>query len=903
VKVLLRPHQWKLVCWLFGVYNGQDDLCHRESTVLDDSTLPYVHVMSTRRRTTLNRPSKANSTDGVLNTFDITAVGQPEDGHPVEVTIGPQFLELFSEQLYTSPNKTFEELVSNSWDAGASDVYIGMSPNLMETGAAVWVLDNGESMDLAGFRRLWSVAQSVKISCAAIRPQIGKFGIGKLATYVLAHELTYICKAADGVIRAISMDYRRIGQSSGRLHIDPLPLPVRRLNGQQLRALLTTVEGASVVVPYLENFKQGVSLSRWDRAEEFGGKEPVALNDQNTWTLAILTSLKEPGRKMQTGRIRRMLMTGLPLGSSIGISFNGETLKSTKIEVAAASRWPLGPGLDIKRLDLPDGSSVEIQHFSEPYPHLHIESLGELTGTVTLFEQSISRGKSETLGASNGFFVNILGRVVNANDPYFGLEDLNHSAWAKFRAAVRVDGLNGKLSVNREALLEGNEKSILRLFLKSLFNLARTTHDNTARASWPRAGEILTKSWGTVPIQALQDAIEEGLTSGKLPPFAIGAEKEPDSAILDSWNEVKSPADVIKDVVFGSLGADETLVAYDVAGRQIVINEDHPFAREYGSTREQQLLLRDVAMVELLTRAYMSSIGVDPALLGQIDIYRDQLFRLISRLRRTSGFQIAELLDIASYDSESKALETILGDAIESLGFVVKRIGGSGHPEGVARAAVSPDKRTTSYSFTYDAKSSIRRKIKAKDVGIAGLVRHREQHGADYTLVVGPSFSEGALQEECRRHKVTPMKTSDLGKLVVMNATRGPIGMSRLRDIFSMYNEAAVHEWVQELANELKDRKAPTLVQILASLEKIGYDGPDKLTTPVIAREIRKNIGNQNWPSKDDVAAVLSGLSILSPTLIRVQKDNVFLGARPDKLRQVLLDQLASLPSEYKFGE
>jgi hypothetical protein len=312
----------------------------------------------------------------------------------------------------------------------------------------------------------------------------------------------------------------------------------------------------------------------------------------------------------------------------------------------------------------------------------------------------------------------------------------------------------------------------------------RAAHDHAARAAWPRAGEILTKSWGTVPIQSLQDAIEEGLTSGKLPPFVIRAEREPDPTVLDKWNEVKSPADVIKDVVFGPLGVDETLVAYDVATRQIVINEDHPFAREYGSTREQQLLLHDVAMVELLTRAYMSSIGVNPALLGQIDIYRDQLFRLISRLRRTSGFQIAELLDAASHDSESKALETILGDAIESLGFVVKRIGGSGHPEGVARAAISSDKRTTSCSFTYDAKSSIRRKVKAKDVGIAGLVRHREQHRADYTLVVGPSFFEGALQEECRRHKVTPMKASDLGELVVMNATRGPVDMGRLRGMF-----------------------------------------------------------------------------------------------------------------------
>ena len=38
----------------------------------------------------------------------------------VPVQIGPRFLELFSENLYSSPNKAFEELVANSWDASAT---------------------------------------------------------------------------------------------------------------------------------------------------------------------------------------------------------------------------------------------------------------------------------------------------------------------------------------------------------------------------------------------------------------------------------------------------------------------------------------------------------------------------------------------------------------------------------------------------------------------------------------------------------------------------------------------------------------------------------------------------------------------------------------------------------------
>ena len=125
---------------------------------------------------------------------------------------GPKFLNLFSEHLYSSPNKAFEELISNSWDAGATAVYVHVPDSLSRPHATIWVLDNGESMDVDGFRALWAVATSTKrISPAPkSRKPIGKFGVGKLATYLLADQLTYICKAADGVVRTVTMDYRLI---------------------------------------------------------------------------------------------------------------------------------------------------------------------------------------------------------------------------------------------------------------------------------------------------------------------------------------------------------------------------------------------------------------------------------------------------------------------------------------------------------------------------------------------------------------------------------------------------------------------------------------------------------------------------------------------------------------------
>ena len=42
----------------------------------------------------------------------------------IEVRISYRIIQLFSEGLYSSPNKAIEELVSNSFDAGASNVHV-----------------------------------------------------------------------------------------------------------------------------------------------------------------------------------------------------------------------------------------------------------------------------------------------------------------------------------------------------------------------------------------------------------------------------------------------------------------------------------------------------------------------------------------------------------------------------------------------------------------------------------------------------------------------------------------------------------------------------------------------------------------------------------------------------------
>jgi hypothetical protein len=130
----------------------------------------------------------------------------------IPVELSTRFLEHFSEYMYSSPQKAFEELISNGWDALADYVDVRIPSDLSAPTATLSVLDNGESMDEEGLRQLWHIAFSPKRNTPEKngRKIIGQFGIGKLATYVLARKLTYICKAADGKLRRVTMDYSLI---------------------------------------------------------------------------------------------------------------------------------------------------------------------------------------------------------------------------------------------------------------------------------------------------------------------------------------------------------------------------------------------------------------------------------------------------------------------------------------------------------------------------------------------------------------------------------------------------------------------------------------------------------------------------------------------------------------------
>ena len=120
----------------------------------------------------------------------------------IDVRISHRIIQLSSEGLYSSPHKAIEELVSNSFDANATNVHVILSPDLTASDAIIVVIDDGDGMDPNVLKEHWIISRSKRRteSSKSGRKQIGKFGIGKLATYVLAERLTHICKSGNSSV-------------------------------------------------------------------------------------------------------------------------------------------------------------------------------------------------------------------------------------------------------------------------------------------------------------------------------------------------------------------------------------------------------------------------------------------------------------------------------------------------------------------------------------------------------------------------------------------------------------------------------------------------------------------------------------------------------------------------------
>jgi hypothetical protein len=330
----------------------------------------------------------------------------------IDVKISHQIIKLFSEGLYSSPHKAIEELVSNAFDANAHNVHVIMSTDLTIDGAKIVVIDDGDGMDVDELKQHWIIGRSSRRShsISNTRQPIGKFGIGKLSTYVLAKRLTHICKVND-IYHIATMDYsqlemdkkvtgkkKKVIPEEGIFNNEKISLPVRRLTKSEARQILK---------PWIENEKPG-----YQALKLFGD------DARDSWTVSIMSDLRDMGKSIQRGRLNWVLRTAMPLRDDFKLFVNGSVIEPSKIDIPLIQKWIIGKDITGDTLSKPcpkgfqQTEDVTVNQESLHRYGLSHEKLGRVTGYVELYESDLSIGKSEEIERSNGFFVYVRGRMI-----------------------------------------------------------------------------------------------------------------------------------------------------------------------------------------------------------------------------------------------------------------------------------------------------------------------------------------------------------------------------------------------------------------------------------------------------------------------------------------------------------
>lgn len=791
--------------------------------------------------------------------MEIDSLGKVIDTIPV--TISYKIIEIFSADLYSSPNKAFEELVSNSYDAGASKVSVYVPQDKTLPDSILWVADNGISMDGDGLKQFWKIGESNKrIKEDEQRPPIGKFGIGKLATYVLTQKLTLLCKAKDGNYYATTMNFSNINEGSS----ETILLDEKLLSIEEVKIILA---------PLIKKGDQNLlSFKLWGADAE------------KTWTFAILSDLKAKAVDIKEGRLKWILSTALPLNPNFNLSFNGAEILSSKESISPLKTWIIG-----------DNDKV-IQKFDEysadkykTKPCVQLPNLKNVTGEIDLYRDSLLKGKSSELGRSHGIFLKIRGRLVNLDDPLIGMEAFSHGFFNRIRININADELDVYITSTRESIkssaaLDDLKKYILRKFteVKEWYFSTIEEEEKKNRAAYKisYASASLSRRPLVVVAKKFLDGEIDDLVLTEIPKNLTNEEKIKFIEKLES--ELTTEKGIIQNVEWVALNPEEPIAKLDLINGFAKINLMHPFFANFLEEVKSPLPFQLIALTEILTECLLLDSGIKQDDVREIMNKRDTLLRDLTFSDKPNAPFVAALLNATLGDSTG--LEDSVKLAFDILGFETTPIGGPGKPDGKAVAYLGPIKSPENYSVTYDAKSTSKKKIKANTAHISGVDRHRDDYAAKYACVVAVDFEgaddpNSAVNTEAKKHSINLIKAKDLMLLVMISSPK-QVGLKELRDFFDNCHTAIeTSNWINEIKN-----KEVSIGPIKELLEE-AFNLIKTDTEPAYLSAMRMNNAELRKHSIDDLKSLVQSLQRIVPHFISISSDNIVsLQVPPDKI-------------------
>jgi hypothetical protein len=736
----------------------------------------------------------------------------------IDVRLSYRIVRLFSEGLYSSPNKAIEELVANSFDAGAQRVAVFLPADFHDQAATIAVLDDGEGMDAEGLKQHWLIGKSLKRDLAQLprgRNQIGKFGIGKLATYVLANRLSHVSKKG-GKYYGTSMNFKAV-DNRGDEEIEvktPIRIGLRELTLEEVREAVKPWTASAAFQ------KTGIKL--------FGAGAPTS------WTLAVLSGLKEKVYEIRRGTLAWVLRTALPLRDDFAIHLDGEKLEPSKAGKGRIKRYILGKDIEDLPKPAPDVDATEDPNQTDPDQRFALEhkSVGRITGYAETYKDLLT-GKSDDIGRSHGFFVYVLGRLINVRDGHFGIppDELRHGTFGRIRVVVHMDGLDDFLQSDRERIREGPVLEDAQNILRAIFNKIRSDLEKADAGEDPGAklSRNLASSPASLarrPIIDMARAALEGRIKTRyiaIPPATTKNERDKLLANLEARAE--NPEEFVGglDFVYDAT-SDDGIAVYDAVTSRLRVNGLHPFIGAFFdefTSKASGLPLELFAMAEVLLESHLHQGGLKQDQIDTIMVSRDQLLRYVAQQSgRRTALTVANGLRQARND-ESR-LEIELVEAFRSLGFDAARIGGNGKADGVAKAYLSPDGdgKPRRYAVSLEAKSKKKEgsKLKTKSLGVSTIARQRDEANCEHAIVVAPAFDhtagkDSALAKEIKSDRIstaakgtpktlTAIHVDDLARLVQLRPVKR-LGLARIREMLQTCSlPEECKSWIDKVEKE-----------------------------------------------------------------------------------------------------
>lgn len=732
-----------------------------------------------------------------------------EQEKAAEVTLSQGLVTLLSEQLYKSPMKAIEELVVNSFDADATECRLAVSPPsdlVQQKHAFVAVYDNGKGMDVEGLVDLWCIGRSRKRDSdykkRFQRTQIGKFGIGKLASYAVAHRLTYVTRSASELL-AVSMDFRRFS-APDRSSTSAIDLPIVRIT----------------------NWDGLLSDSRFEAVID-AAKLPSEAFDEETWTLALLEDLKNKSAEIKQGRLRWVLATAMPLRPDFRLFLNGEEIKSSKEEYKKIVEFDVA--------DLPDGRLSTLrkktsQDWRRENGALASDSFpAGIRGSVIVCERSL-KGKSDDLQRSYGFFIRVRGRLINEDDPLFGLDPLSHQTFNCFRADIDVDDLDAYLLSSREEIEAATIERDLKALLEQLFNEARQRRDDHYESIFRKEE---TKREGERPFIAprlVEHPVADVLASS--PDMKGGTDADENWFYLQVEDQVEISS-LLHQLYAGerkpyrydyeNLGQNSRMVKFDVQNAKFTLNCDHEYVKANADDGRSKRVLEDLVTAEALLEVYLREENVPAHVVGEILERRDSLLRGLAKDHAISLAAIAGELRDAAADQYN--LEVALVRAARGLGFVAKHISGSGEPDGIARWIDYPQGES---KITLEAKSS-KGEPSLAQLDFAGLAEHVQspKYQAQGCLLVAPAYpgstkgGGSAAATRATENRISCWTIDQLARVVEQAEMRHVTPNDVLNVVLNAFTPDDVSQAVDNLLSEPLGNKQALYRAILHELREL----------------------------------------------------------------------------------